>query len=101
MCASNPKPEHAPAPEPAPAPPHVPTPAPSRPTPVPPAPEPNEEQMDWPLLIIWGLGGVVAAVVIGYIALKFILPGCCKCFDCCGDLCDVAEFFSLGGADAE
>ena len=106
MCASNLKPEPAPAPEPAPGPApahvpaHVPTPAPSRPTPVPSTPEPNEEQTDWLLLIIWGLGGVVAVVVIGYIALKFVLPGCCKCFDCC-DLCDVAEFFSLGGADAE
>ena len=102
MCASNPKPEPSEAPAPA----QVPTPAPSRLTPVPSGTiEPNEKQTDWPLLIIWGVGGVVAAVVIGYIVLKFnvcciIVGTCCKCFDCC-DLCGAAEFFNLGGADAE
>ena len=61
-------------------------------------PRPNGEQTDWPLLVVWGIFGLFSAAVIGYIALRFVLPCCLKClkrFDCC-DICDVVDFMNLG-----
>ena len=103
MCASNP--HLNPHPSPAPANVQSPAPAPTGSGEVSDltTPGPNKEQTDWPLLILWGIVGLVVAVVVGYFALRFVLPCCCKClkcFDCC-DLCDVAEFMDLGAADAE